>query len=164
MLASVIGALAVFITLLMPLYHVGAGTARSSWDGVAQSTGFTYSQLQNWILMGGATDRNSLYGTLFLASGFLFSLALFFLRNCFPWWPFHPLGFVMAGNYYTYYFWPSLFIAWLLKTLILRHGGRKGFTATLPFFLGLVAGDALMGSIWSIVGMIWKTNFYSVWI
>jgi len=164
MLASFIGVLAAFITLLMPLYHIGAATAHSSWDGIDQATGFSYSQLQNWVASGGSPDRIGIYGTTFLVSGFAFSLLLFILHGRFLWWPFHPLGFVMAGNYYTYFFWPSLFLAWLSKTLILRYGGKKAFTSFLPFFLGLIAGDALMGSIWSVVSMIWEVSAYSVWI
>lgn len=164
LLACAIGVPTAFITLLTPLYQVGAGTAHSSWDGANQAVTFSYSPLQNWISQGGGQDRTGFYSTLFLVCGFSFSLLLSQLRSHFLWWPLHPLGFVMAGNYYTYYFWPSLFLAWMSKTFILRHTGRKGFTSVLPFCFGLIIGDALMGSIWSIVGMFWKVPPFSVWI
>jgi len=41
----------------------------------------------------------------------------------FFWWPFHPLGFVVAAGFNTSQIWFSAFIAWLLKAIILQYGG-----------------------------------------
>jgi hypothetical protein len=49
-------------------------------------------------------------------------------------------------------FWVSLFVAWLLKASLIRWGGLAMHRQAMPFFMGLVIGDYLMGSFWSLWG------------
>jgi hypothetical protein len=37
---------------------------------------------------------------------------------------------------------PALFLAWLIKLLLLRYGGLRAHRTALPVFLGLLVGDA----------------------
>ena len=125
----------------------------------------SYSRLQNWLSAGAPPDAESSYQLVAMGAGFAFSLVLYALRSRYFWWPFHPLGFVMAGNnYYTYFFWPSIFVAWLTKSLLFRHGGRKAYATALPLFFGFILGDALMGSFWNLFGSIRRVFVFSVWI
>jgi hypothetical protein len=79
-----------------------------------------------WFIIGGAA-----------ITGF-FS----YMRMRFIWWPFHPLGFVWGINYFFNWFvCGSFLVAWLAKLLILRYGGANSYKRTVPFFIGLVAGD-----------------------
>jgi hypothetical protein len=43
-------------------------------------------------------------------------------------------------------FWGDMFVAWVFKAAFLRYGGRRLYSAALPFFLGLILGDFVTGS------------------
>jgi hypothetical protein len=90
----------------------------------------------------------------FVALGFLFTLFLTLMRLKFIWWPFHPVGYASAFTGRTvHWVWMPMFIGWLCKALILRHGGIKMYRRFTPFFLGLVLGDFFMGGFWGAVGL-----------
>ena len=66
---------------------------------------------------------------------------LTFLKYRFPWWPFHPVGFALAGTgtsvRYTVF---SVFLAWAIKFVLLRIGGVALYRRCRPFFLGVLVG------------------------
>jgi hypothetical protein len=37
---------------------------------------------------------------------------------------------------------PAITISWVLKGVLLRYGGLRAHQRALPFFLGLIVGDA----------------------
>ena len=47
--------------------------------------------------------------------------------------------------------WFSVFIAWILKSLILKYGGLSLFNRLKPFFLGLILGEAVVAGTWVII-------------
>ncbi len=55
--------------------------------------------------------------------------------------------------------WFSIFWGWLFKALILRYGGMRGYTALLPFFLGLIVGDVLNAVVWIVLGNLTQTGY-----
>ncbi len=67
-------------------------------------------------------------------------------RQHFYWWPFHPLGFPISAVFGTMFL--SVFMAWLLKTAVLRYGGPSLYIKTRPFFLGLILGQFVTAGIW----------------
>jgi hypothetical protein len=79
-------------------------------------------------------------------------LALLLLRAAFVWFPFHPIGFLIAGTYPMYHLWLSLFVGWMAKVMIVRYGGMRGYKTVLPFFLGLVVGDCANALCWAVLG------------
>ena len=48
----------------------------------------------------------------------------------------------------------SIFIGWLVKSMLLKYGGLKQFRQAKPFFFGLVLGDCFIGGVWAVFGMI----------
>jgi len=90
----------------------------------------------------------------------LLVVALSWLRAEYAWFPLHPLGYCI-GNELRWH-WMPFFVAWLVKLLVLRHGGLKLYRRTLPFFLGLVLGDYTLAAIWSLIGVIWQTPTYQM--
>ena len=46
----------------------------------------------------------------------------------------------------------TLFLAWLVKALVLRYGGLRGYRMALPFFLGLVLGEFGAGFVRTLFG------------
>ena len=92
----------------------------------------------------------------FVAGGGGVTLALALLRNVWLGSPFHPLGFILAtayGNSGPFAF--PLFVAWLLKWLLLRVGGLRLYRAGLPFFIGLIIGHfAIAGVFWPLFSLL----------
>jgi hypothetical protein len=85
-------------------------------------------------------------------AGFVMTFALAMLHSRFVWFPFEPLGFVIAtgmpGAWYGV--WTAFLGAWILKTLVLRIGGSKLYERSVPIvggFLGGVFITIFVGSI-----------------
>jgi len=48
-----------------------------------------------------------------------------FMRMKFMWFPFHPLGYVLASTYFMKNVWFTLFLAWLARLVVFRLGGAQ---------------------------------------
>ncbi|MEK7766389.1 MAG: DUF6785 family protein, partial [bacterium] len=83
--------------------------------------------------------------------------ALLALRARFAWWPLHPVGLIMCAPYTMSKFWFSIFLGWLLKTLVMRFGGARGYRRLLPLFLGFVLGESVIAALWMVVGLVTGT-------
>jgi len=82
----------------------------------------------------------------------------------FPWWPLHPIGFVIASTEQTRRVLLSIFLVWLAKTVILKVGGVQGYRRARPFFIGLVAGYITGVAISFAVDVIWfPGNGHDFW-
>mgnify|MGYP005853173225 FL=1 len=86
--------------------------------------------------------------------------ALQAMRLRMPGWPLDPVAYSLASTATASSYWLPLFLAWVLKSLILRYGGRRGYQQALPFFLGLVIGEAIVGVGWSLVGTTLQQRTY----
>ena len=71
---------------------------------------------------------------------------------------------MLAPGWFTYVLWPSIFIAWLLKLLLLRYGGLRAYNKALPFFFGLILGDCVIGGVWALVNLCFQIPTFSVWM
>jgi hypothetical protein len=71
----------------------------------------------------------------------------------------HPIGFLGASVHATHALWFSMFLGWLFKSLVLRYGGMRLYALLLPFFLGLIVGDALNAVIWIALGHATGTGY-----
>ena len=72
-------------------------------------------------------------------------------RHYLPWWPLHPIGYVVSGTWMLNSVWFSIFIAWLVKTAVLKYAGPSGYRATRWFFLGMILGQFVVGGFWLVV-------------
>ncbi|MCM8777809.1 MAG: hypothetical protein NC905_06070 [Candidatus Omnitrophica bacterium] len=95
-----------------------------------------------------------------------FTMWLFlFMRQHFLWWPFHPIGIVVAPVVWVDTLWFSIFVAWLIKFLIMRYGGIQVYEKVKYFFLGLPLGTYTCAGIWFIVDLFTgKTGNMVFWI
>jgi len=109
------------------VYHVLIGTWGTQWLD---------SALEN----PSAPDWS---GSLAMGLAFVVTVVLYFLKLRLSWWPLHPVAFPIAMSNTIAGIAPALFITWLVKLLLLRYGGLRAHRTALPFFLGLIAGDAL---------------------
>ena len=78
----------------------------------------------------------TVYGTF----GVLMVSALTFLNYRVPWWPLHPVGFTVAFAYPVRFSSFSLFVAWLVKWVILKVGGISLYRRAQVAVLGVLAG------------------------
>lgn len=91
--------------------------------------------------------------------GFIAGLALVLMcascRMRFPWWPIHPLLFVVWAKSHIGAFAFSFILGWLTKTSVLRYGGNHLYNRLRPLMLGLIAGEILGAVVPSIVGAVY---------
>ena len=122
-------------------------------------------QPQGWQRMIGWFDQlpgphlGALSG---LGAGAIMAVLLTVLRQRFIGFPLHPGGFILATNWAAELMWFPMLLTWLIKSFALRTGGVKAYRKTLPFFLGLVLGDFVLGGFWALVGWIKDIPTYSV--
>jgi hypothetical protein len=87
--------------------------------------------------------------------GAAFTVFLATMRLQFWWWPFHPLAFVMCGSWSLVVYWFAIFVAWVLKSIVIRYGGLSGYTRARPFFLGLIFGEMSIAVVLTLVDAVW---------
>ena len=86
-----------------------------------------------------------------LVGGGVMALLMIARQHLF-WWPLHPLGYVVsASTYLTNYISFSVFLAWLIKAIILKYGGPTYFRQACPFFLGLILGQFSVAGAWLVI-------------
>ena len=73
---------------------------------------------------------------------------LMLARQRLLWWPLHPLGYPIGVIWAMNQIWFSIFLAWLIKVVVLTYGGAKLYRRTRPFFLGLIAGQFVIAGFW----------------
>jgi hypothetical protein len=98
-------------------------------------------------------------GLSFVAVGGAVMLVLLGLRYQFIWWPLHPIGFITPGQFPMNNVWFSIFLGWLLKSIIVRQGGLKGYRSARPVFLGVVLGEACVAGVWTVIGLFTGTGY-----
>ena len=109
----------------------------------------SFAPLASWLLNPLKAD---IPGIMFMGIGLLFTFFLMAMRMRFLWWPFHPGGYALAVSYAMDYFWFAFLISWAIKYVLLKRGGITTHRKAVPFFLGLILGDYVGGSIWAIIG------------
>ena len=96
----------------------------------------------------------SITGFAWTAVGAAFMLLLTYLHRTIFWWPFHPLGFVAQAGWIMNRLWFSLFVAWVVKVLILKYGGGRAYKRSKDLFAGIVVGLLVTGGFWLVVNSI----------
>ena len=150
-LAIGIGAVATFWSYLQVAYKYGTLAKCRGWVG---HFGWeSYNSLQSWLQYPRGADTRAV---TFMGGGFCFVFFLYMMRTRFLWWPLHASGYVLSGAAWggMIYFWFPVMVSWLIKSIILRHGGRGTHRKAIPFFLGLVLGDYIPRSIASIISLL----------
>lgn len=119
-------------------YRMGLGTGNT-----AQSI----LSVPRWLIEDMASAVRNQSGpsqsaSLAMGFGLVVTLVLMFLKLNLNWWPLHPVAFPIALSATIQSMTVVIFGTWLFKSLLLRYGGLRAHRAALPFFLGLLAGNA----------------------
>lgn len=153
------GALAHFWTYLHMAYNLGAEhkmTGWATWGYGAEA----FARLQGWL--GAPTGpRIAVIGAV--VWGLLSTLGLMALQARHVWLPLHPLGYAISNGWSAHWTYSSLFVAWTLKSIITRYWGHKAYQRAVPFFLGLVLGEFVVGGLWTILGMFTGRATFCFW-
>ncbi len=157
MLAVVIGALAGLWSMLRIGYTRGVATLTTDSTYLARDA---FIRLQSWLTV---PQKPSLPAALAIVSGTAFTLLLLTMRLRFLWWPFHPVGYAISSSILMGLLWVPMLIAWLFKILLMRYAGARSYRRAIPFFFGLILGEFVVGSLWTVVGMIGRFPTYRFW-
>lgn len=97
------------------------------------------------------------YGLRMTYTGFgaVVVAVLTFCTYRFTWWPLHPIGFTVVTFYSARTAILSVFVTWLIKTIILRFGGISLYRRAIPFFIGMIVGYTFALMVSMTVDLIW---------
>ncbi len=98
-----------------------------------------------------------------MATGGGVTLALQALRMRFVGFPLHPVGYALCGTYVSSFLWSTALVTWMIKLLLFRYAGLRGYRVAAPFFLGLLLGEFVLGSLISLSGVLLGTRTYVFW-
>ncbi len=157
---ALIGYLATWGTALVTGYHLGMGTAHVS------TTQFYFGNEPYEIFSSRLSD--AIKGTHFdslgaIGLGGVLTLLLQIARTRFMGFPLHPVGYALASSYTSSFLWSTALVTWLFKMILLRYSGLKGYHKATPFFLGLLLGEFIIGSLISLIGILTSTDMYVFW-
>jgi hypothetical protein len=127
------------------------GGASNFYVDIAGGPGF-YDLIPTWIKN---STRISGAEVTFLLTGGAVTAGIIVARYLFPWWPLSPIGFVVAaGGSLRSAFFP-VFLAWLIKIILLRVGGVRLYRTTQPLILGILIGHVLGAALSILVDVLW---------
>ena len=91
----------------------------------------------------------------FFGGGMAMMGLLIFLRHRFTWWPLHPVGLAISGSYLARRTSFTVFVAWLIKLVMLRVGGPAFYRKSRPLFVGLLVGYVVGVALSSAIDVVW---------
>lgn len=152
--------LAVGLTVLVgPLIHlnyahkVGISLSRSS-----HVSRYLYRRMENRILNPSGPNIST---AIEISIGFGITLFLSLMQRFFLFWPLHPMGYAIStGSYIMNWIWFSVFVGWFFKMLILKYGGIRLYRSISFLFLGMLLGQFVIGSLWTVLSLILKREMY----
>ncbi len=127
------------------------GGAANYYNNIAGDPGF-YNLIITWM-----QNSTTISGTevFFLVTGMAMVLGMTVARYFFSWWPISPIGFVVAaGGPARNAFFP-VFLAWLLKTILIRIGGVRLYQSAQPLMIGIMVGYVLGSAVAIVVDLLY---------
>ena len=156
MVAAFFGILSCFWAYLDIYHRYGAMSGFGDWPN-AWYGAWTYEALDRWLTNPSEMKHGEV---AFMGVGAASVFFLTMMRLWFIWWPFHPLGYIISLGHWIQFLWLCLMISSVTKWIILKYGGPQLYRRASYFFLGLVLGDFVIGSLWLIYGTVLNTTVY----
>jgi len=145
-IAVVSGLLTTIVVNLFICYRYGAINLNAWYFIAGPQVGFDFAK-ENILQPHGpnlAGWGNKLIGAVLMA-------AFLLMRAKFLWWPLHPIGWVVGSCVWVQTLWFSIFLAWLLKSVIMKYGGPKLYAGAKPFFFGIAIGQYVAATLWFVI-------------
>ncbi|MFW6189723.1 MAG: DUF6785 family protein [Planctomycetota bacterium] len=116
-----------------------------------------------WTRMAATNiDDPSFARMVWAGVGALIMAGLTLAQRTFFWWPLHPVGMLVASSHMVYFFWASVFAAWLVKALLVWASGYSLYRQARRFMIGMVMGFFLAGGTWALVDTLTQSTGNSV--
>jgi len=110
---------------------------------------------ENSAFLQGQT-RHMTGALLSFVAGGLVTAALAVMRVRYVGWPFHPLGYVLSTSWTVLVFWFPMFVAWVVKSLVVHYGGMRLYARIRPLFLGMIFGEFTAAVFWTVIAALWN--------
>jgi len=163
MLAAIfVGSLCGFWANIDQGYRYGAAARIGPPNVMAIFGAEPWTRMKSWLIAPPLSPEQP-YTRVAIGVGFGLTLLLNAVRMRFSWFPFHPVGYAVSSSWSLGLLWMPLAIAWLLKLLLLRYGGLRAYRQALPLFLGVIVGECVVGSLWTILGILLDVPTYAFW-
>jgi hypothetical protein len=163
MIAAIfVGALCAFWADLDQSYRYGAAEKIAPPNVQLIFGGEPWTRMKGWIASPPAVQQQ-LNTRAAIGVGIAVALILNAIRLRVPWFPFHPVGYAVSGSWSLSLLWLPLLIAWVLKLVLLRYGGLKAYRQALPLVLGVILGECVLGSLWTLTGIGLGIPTYAFW-
>ncbi|MDP7253927.1 MAG: hypothetical protein QGF00_30275 [Planctomycetota bacterium] len=156
-LAVMFGCLCAFWVFLHVSYEAQTGAPRITYSRGYEAYGI---RLQKWLTAPAEVNPLS---WIFYVGGFLAVALMPLLKLKFPGLPFHPIGLAVSSSWSMHLVWLPIFIGWFCKTTIVKYTGGSGYRRCLPFFMGLIVGDYIVGGLWTMATWMLEKRLYSFW-
>ncbi|MCL6623055.1 MAG: hypothetical protein K6T17_00375 [Fimbriimonadales bacterium] len=101
-------------------------------------------------------------GMAMVLVGFLVVTGLDALRFRIPQFPLHPVGYALSLNFGVDYYWFGLLIALIVKGLVLRYYGLRGFRQLKNVAFGILVAEFTAELLWASVAMITRQSTYTI--
>ena len=107
-----------------------------------------------WRVKADVLPAANKFGWYATGGGMATTGVLLFLQRRVMWWPLPATGFVIGGAWMMQHVWFIVFVAWMVKALVLRYGGASAYRKSLPFFMGLIAGQLCTLGLWAVIDIL----------
>jgi hypothetical protein len=158
MMIGLVAALMVGFPLTLMVYHANGAAKLDAWRSyyLANEPFDFIRQIQNDRL---SPDSGAIG---WMSGGLVLTLALTLVRIHVPWWPLHPIGYVVNSTYMVQYMWPYFFIAFILMRVVSRYWGAGAISKMRRFFLGMILGHFVSAGLsW---GICFLLNHRGYWV
>lgn len=92
-------------------------------------------------------------GWIWTGVGMIMMVLLTIATYRFPWWPLHPLGYMVSPVWIMNSLWFPFLIAWCLKSLILRFGNMNLYNHSRLLIYGIILGQIVVAGFWLIIDL-----------
>jgi len=140
-------------------YEFGLNTLEGNAANIDWRTSDTVSAYTQMVSMLEHPAGPDLQRTGWIIGGAVATGAMWIIRNIWLRFPLHPLGYIVATAYgvSTHLWFPFLFI-WVIKGIVLRVAGVRGFRRLVPTFVAFAFGHFIFGGVvWSVMRLFYST-------
>lgn len=158
------------LLLSTPVAAFSAAWAMLHWsyiDGMQFSReayrigGQAWPRLDSWLTKAWPAGAAA---TAAMVVGAAACLTLMTFRLRWVGFPFHPIGYAISANWAMNCVWMPILIGWAIKSAVMKYSGAKGYRAGIPFAVGLILGEFVVGTLWSLYGVIANVRVYQFWL
>ncbi len=141
---------------------VGAGV--SLWATLAMAYRYGGATMNSWFFVRGpqtpyewlakmltVPEEVNQFGLFMAVLGGAVMIGLMVARQTFWWWPLHPVGWAIGSVWIMDQLWFTCFLAWAIKSLLVKYGGLKLYRSARPLAIGLILGQFTANFVWAVV-------------